>query len=89
LIIQVLAFWCFNNYVEYVQKDFLAAGMVRKIGEQKFYSWTVFIAHMMLYRVILITEVLKRLLKQLDPDLYQYLASCGGEDLVFCHKYVQ
>lgn len=27
-----MAFWSFNNYVETIQKDFLAEGMVRKIS---------------------------------------------------------
>lgn len=61
---EVEAYWCFQNYLEKIESEFLEEGMLKKI------------------------DLVKKLLLEMDEELYQHLVDHDLGDLLFCHRWL-
>ena len=91
------AYWCFAKYMETIQADFMAHGMVRKIGRlvgarrpggahpPPFRPAPCFPLHSAPPPSA--TEELRDLMDFMEPALMEHLRAVDAGDLVFCHRW--
>ncbi|XP_046858495.1 rab GTPase-activating protein 22-like [Xenia sp. Carnegie-2017] len=57
-------YFCFLNFMERVEKEFLEDGMINKL------------------------ELIRVLLKKMDPELYDFFDSLDVKEMLFCHRWL-
>jgi hypothetical protein len=76
------AYWCFATYLDTIQSDFMAKGMVSKIGTLP--VWLCLCAELTRPRAVR----LKKLVSFLEEDLMEHLIAVDAGEMIYCHRYV-